>query len=223
MNWQPLALSFEVASAATLIAGVVGVALAGLMSRARFPGSDLVDVLITAPMVLPPTVLGYYLLVAIGRNSTLGHAYETATGSSLVFTPTAAVLAAFVAALPFVVKSARAAMEDVDPRLSAAAATLGASPLEVFVTVVLPLSRNGLLAGLTLGFARALGDFGVTLMVAGNIPGLTQTGSLAIYDAVQANREAEAEAAGVVAVMSAFAVAALYLGTKLSRRRPHAW
>lgn len=221
MNWQPLVLSFEVASAATLMAGVVGVALAGLMSRARFPGSDLVDALIAAPMVLPPTVLGYYLLVAIGRNSSLGRAYEAATGSSLVFTEAAAVLAAFVAALPFVVKSARAAMEDVDPRLSAAAATLGASPLKVFLTVVLPLSRNGLLAGLTLGFARALGDFGVTLMVAGNIPGLTQTGSLAIYDAVQANREAEA--AGMVAVMSAFAIAGLYFGTKLARRRPHAW
>lgn len=221
MNWRALVLSFEVATIATALAAVVGVALAGLMSRARFPGSDLVDTLITAPMVLPPTVLGYYLLIAIGRNSALGDSYEALTGTSLVFTPTAAVLAAVVTALPFVVKSARAAMEDVDPRLSAAAATLGASPLEVFVTVVLPLSRNGLLAGLTLGFARALGDFGVTLMVAGNIPGLTQTGSLAIYDAVQANREAEA--AGMVSVMSAFAIAMLYLGTKLAKRRPHAW
>jgi molybdate transport system permease protein len=221
MNWQPLVLSFEVASTATAFAAIVGIALAGVMARARFPGSDLVDALITAPMVLPPTVLGYYLLVAIGRNSALGHSYEALTGSSLVFTPTAAVLAAFVTALPFVVKSTRAAMEDVDPRLSAAAATLGASSLRVFLTVVLPLSRNGLLAGLTLGFARALGDFGVTLMVAGNIPGLTQTGSLAIYDAVQANREAEA--AGMVSVMSAFAIAMLYLGTKLAKKRPHAW
>jgi molybdate transport system permease protein len=221
MSWQPLLLSFQVAATAIVLAGVVGVALAGLMARARFPGRDLVDALITAPMVLPPTVLGYYLLVSVGRDSALGRAYEAVTGSSLVFTKTAAVLAAFIAALPFVVKSARAAIEDVDPRLSAAAATLGASPLRVFLTVVLPLSRNGLLAGLTLGFARALGDFGVTLMVAGNIPGLTQTGALAIYDAVQANREAEA--AGLVAVMSALAIAALYLGTKLARRRPHAW
>ena len=221
MSWQPLVLSFEVASVATALAACVGVALAGVMSRARFPGSDLVDALITAPMVLPPTVLGYYLLVVLGRSSALGRAYEWLTGSSLVFTPAAAVLAGFVAALPFVVKSARAAMDDVDPRLAAAAATLGASPLEVFFTIVLPLSRNGVLAGLTLGFARALGDFGVTLMIAGNIPGLTQTGSLAIYDAVQANREAEA--AGMVSMMSAFAIAALYVGTKLARRRPHAW
>lgn len=221
MSYEPLVLSFQVAVVATFLAGVVGVALAGVMSRTRLPGSDLLDVLITAPMVLPPTVLGYYLLVTVGRSTPLGRAYETLTGSPLVFTRTAAVLAASIAALPFIVKAARAAMEDVDPRLVGAAATLGASPLRVFLTVVLPLSRNGVLAGLTLGFARALGDFGVTLMVAGNIPGLTQTGALAIYDAVQANRQAEA--AGMVAVMTAFAVAALYLGTKLVRDRPHAW
>lgn len=206
---------------ATLIASVMGIALAGVMSRTRFLGSDLLEVLITAPMVLPPTVLGYYLLLTVGRSSTIGRAYEALTGSSLVFTKTAAVLAGAIAALPFVVKSARAAMQDVDPRLVGAAATLGAAPMKVFLTIVLPLSRNGVLAGVTLGFARALGDFGVTLMVAGNIPGLTQTGALAIYDAVQANREAEA--AGMVAVMTACAVAALYAGTKLVRRRPHAW
>ncbi len=221
MSWQPLALSFQVAVVATALAGIVGVALAGLLARARFWGRDLVDALITAPMVLPPTVLGYYLLLSIGRDTALGRAYEAVTGASLVFTKAGAVLAAFLAALPFVVKSTRAAMQDVDPRLTGAAATLGASPLEVFFTVVLPLSRSGWLAGLTLGFARALGDFGVTLMVAGNIPGLTQTGALAIYDAVQANRQAEA--AGMVAVMSALAIGALYLGTKLARGRPHAW
>jgi molybdate transport system permease protein len=191
------------------------------MSRARFVGSDLLDALITAPMVLPPTVLGYYLLLALGRGSALGRAYEALTGSSLVFTRGAAVLAGAIAALPLVVKTARAAMDEVDPRLLGAAATLGASPLRVFFTIVLPLSRSGILAGLTLGFARALGDFGVTLMIAGNIPGLTQTGALAIYDAVQANNEAEA--AGMVAVMTAFALAALYAGTRLARRRPHGW
>lgn len=221
MSYEPLLLSFQVAALATLGAGVLGVALAGFLARTRFPGRDVLDVLITAPMVLPPTVLGYYLLIVIGRSSPFGQAYENLTGSPLVFTKSAAVLAGALAALPFIVKAARAAMEDVDPRLPAAAATLGASPLRVFLTVVLPLSRNGVVAGLTLGFARALGDFGVTLMVAGNIPGLTQTGALAIYDAVQANRQAEA--AGMVAVMTAFAVAALYLGTKLVKGRPHAW
>jgi molybdate transport system permease protein len=221
MSFEPLILSFQIAVVATCIAGLVGIALAGLMARTRFPGSDLLDVLITAPMVLPPTVLGYYLLLGTGRGSAFGRAFEALTGSPLVFTRTAAVLAGAIAALPFVVKAARAAMEDVDPRLLGAAATLGASPLRVFLTIVLPLSRNGVLAGLTLGFARALGDFGVTLMIAGNIPGLTQTGALAIYDAVQANREAEA--AGMVAVMTAVAVAALYAGTKLVRRQAHAW
>jgi molybdate transport system permease protein len=221
MNWEPLILSFQIAGLATVIAGVGGVALAGLMARARFPGRDLLDVLITAPMVLPPTVLGYYLLTMLGRNSTIGGAWESVTGSPLVFTPTAAVIAAAVAAFPFVVKSARAALEDVDPRLLGAAATLGAPPVRVFATVSLALARNGIFAGLALGFARALGDFGVTLMIAGNIPGLTQTGSLAIYDAVQANHEAEA--AGMVGVMTAFAIAALYLGNKLVRRKPHGW
>ncbi|MBX3249209.1 MAG: molybdate ABC transporter permease subunit [Myxococcales bacterium] len=221
MSWDPLLLSFQVAVASTLIAGTLGVALAGLTARAHRAGWDLLEVLITAPMILPPTVLGYYLLLAVGRDSAVGGAYEALTGSPIVFTKTAAVLAGTLAALPFVVKSSRAAMEEVDPRLIGAAATLGASPLRVFFTVVLPTSKSGVLAGLTLGFARALGDFGVTLMIAGNIPGLTQTGALAIYDAIQANRDAEA--AGMAAVMTAFGVAALYLGTRLTRARRHAW
>lgn len=220
MNWQPLVLSFQVAVVATLVAGVTGIALAGLMARTRFVGRDLLDVLITAPMVLPPTVLGYYLLQTIGRESAAGRVFEAITGSPLVFTKGAAVLAGAIAALPLVVRTARAAMEDVDRRLIGAAATLGASPLRVFLTIVLPLSRNGVLAGLTLGFARALGDFGVTLMIAGNIPEVTQTGALAIYDAVQANRDAEA--AGMAAVMTAVAVVALYAGIKLARRESDA-
>lgn len=221
MNWAPLVLSFQVALAAIGLAGVLGVALAGLLATRRVPGADLLDVLVTAPMVLPPTVLGYYLLGLIGRESAIGRAWESITGAPLVFTPVAAVLAATLAAFPFVVKTARAAMEDVDPRLLGAAATLGASPWRAYVTVLLPLSRGGIVAGLSLGFARALGDFGVTLMIAGNIPGVTQTASLAVYDLVQANRDAQA--AGLVAVMTAVAIVALYAGTRLTRRRPHAW
>jgi molybdate transport system permease protein len=221
VSWAPLLLSFQVAFAASAVAGVLGVVLAGLLATRRVPGADVLDVLVTAPMVLPPTVLGYYLLGAIGVDSAVGRAWQAVTGSPLVFTPTAAVLAATLAAFPFVVKTARAAMEDVDPRLLGAAATLGASPWRAFVTVLLPLSRGGIVAGLSLGFARALGDFGVTLMIAGNIPEVTQTASLAVYDAVQANRDAQA--AGLVAVMTAIAVAALYAGTRLTRRRPHAW
>ncbi len=221
MSWEPILLSFEVAALATLLAGGAGVALGGLMARVHFPGRDVLDVAITAPMVLPPTVLGYYVLVTLGRNSVVGGIFEDVTGGPIVFTRTGAVVAATLAAFPFVVKAARAAMEDVDARLIGAAQTLGAHPLRVFATIVLPLSRNGIVAGLTLGFARALGDFGVTLMVAGNIPGLTQTGSLAIYDAVQANRDAEA--AGMAALMTALAVGALYAVTKLTRRRRHGW
>lgn len=221
MNLEPLLLSFQVALTASLIATVVGVLVAGVLATVKFPGRNVIDALITAPMVLPPTVLGYYLLVSIGRTSTIGRVFEELTGSSLVFTKTAVVLAATVAALPLIVKSARAAIEDVDPRLAAVAATLGASPVRVFFTVLVPLAANGILAGVTLGFARALGDFGVTLMVAGNIPGLTQTGALAIYDAVQASQEARA--AGMVAVMTGIAVAALYFGNRLTRGRPHAF
>jgi molybdate transport system permease protein len=174
------------------------------------------DALITMPMVLPPTVLGYYLLIVLGRQSVLGRAYEALTGSPIVFTRTGAIVAAMFGALPLVTKSARAAMEDVDPTLVAAARSLGATPLRAFLTITLPLARGGIAAGATLGFARALGDFGVTLMLAGNIPGLTRTASLAIYDAVQANRESEA--LGMVLVLSALAVVTLYGVNRLQSR-----
>lgn len=210
----PLLLSFQVSVIATVLAGLCGVALAGLLSRRRFPGSQLLDALLNAPLVLPPTVLGYYLLVSLGRESVVGRAYEAVTGSSIVFTRTGAICAAALAALPFVARSARAALESVEPRFAEAAATLGASPWRAFRRVLLPLSARGILAGLTLGFARSLGDFGVTLMVAGNIPGRTQTASLAIYDAIQAGRDAQA--GGLAAVLTTLAVLALYAINKLS-------
>jgi len=213
-----LLLSFEVSLVATLLAGLGGVTLAGLLSRRRFPGAQLLDALLNAPLVLPPTVLGYYLLVLLGRSSSLGRFYEAVTGSSIVFTRTGATCAAALAALPFVARSARAALESLEPRYAEAAATLGAPPLRTFQRVLLPLASRGIMAGVTLGFARSLGDFGVTLMVAGNIPGRTQTASLAIYDAIQAGRDAEA--GGLAAVMTTLAVLALYAVGKLSR--PHA-
>ncbi|MBK7857640.1 MAG: molybdate ABC transporter permease subunit [Archangiaceae bacterium] len=219
MNFEPLALSFQVALLAALVAGVVGVGVGGVMARTRFVGSGLLDALFTAPMVLPPTVLGYYLLVALGRQSVIGQAYEQLFGSPIVFTRVGAVVAASVAAFPFVVKNARAALEAVDVRLIGAARTLGASPARVFFTVELPLSVGGIASGVTLGFARALGDFGVTLMVAGNIPGLTRTASLAIYDAVEGGRDADA--AGLAAVMVALAVGLLWSVNRLTRPRRH--
>jgi molybdate transport system permease protein len=216
MSWAPLLLSFEVAAAATLVAGALGIGLGWALARGRFVGRELVDVLVTAPMVLPPTVLGYYVLVALGRSSPLGQVFEDITGSSIVFTKTGAIVAATIGALPLITKAARAAIEGVDPDVVAAAQTLGAGPLRIFLKILLPLSAGGVLAGLSLGFARALGDFGVTLMVAGNIPGLTQTGALAIYDAVAANHDAEA--AGMAAVMTAAAMTVLYVANRLGRR-----
>lgn len=217
LDWQPLLLSIKVASIATGIAFLLGVTLAAILASRRFWGRDLIDVLIAAPMVMPPTVLGYYLLVVLGRRSAIGEAFESLTGQSIVFTQVGAVVAATISALPLIVTSSRAALEEVDPRLLYAARTLGASPLRAFLTIRLPLAAAGIAGGVMLGFARALGDFGATLMVAGNIPGHTQTASLAIYDAIQANREEQA--AGMVAVLSAVAIGALYAVRKLTARR----
>jgi molybdate transport system permease protein len=210
----PLALSLEIATLATVIAAIVGIGLATLLANVRFRGRDLVDVVVTAPIVLPPTVLGYYLLVAVGRRSAIGHAFEAVFGSSIVFTRTGAVLAATVGALPLVVKSGRAALEGVDATLIRAARTLGASPSRAFFTVQVPLAARGIVAALMLAFARSLGDFGITLMVAGDIPGETQTASLAIYDAIQEHRDGAA--LGMVLALTATAIAILYTVNKLT-------
>lgn len=215
-NLEPLLLSFQVAFLATLLSAVLGVALGAALASKRVPGRDLWDVLLTAPLVLPPTVLGYYVLVLLGRRSWLGQAYEALTGTSIVFSKTGAVLAAFVGALPHVVKAARTALEGVDPTLIAAARTLGASPWRAFRTVHLPLAAPGIVAGLMLAFARSLGDFGVTLMVAGNIPGQTQTAALAIYDAIQAQRDGDALA--MIGVLTASACTLLYAINRLQAR-----
>jgi molybdate transport system permease protein len=213
-SWQPLALSFEVAFFATLLATTLGVLLGLWLTSRRLWGRDLIDAITSAPLVMPPTVLGYYVLVALGRNSAIGKAWEAIFGSSIVFTRTGAVVAATLGALPLVIKSARAALEGVDPTLLKAARTLGAGPLRVFVTVHLPLAARGLIAGVMLAFARSLGDFGVTLMVAGDIPGETQTASLAIYDMIQGHEEHAA--AGMVAVLTSITIGALYLVNKLT-------
>jgi molybdate transport system permease protein len=218
-HWQPLLLSLEVALVATALATCAGIALALLLTWRRLVGRDLLDAISSAPMVMPPTVLGYYLLVALGRHSAIGRAFEAVTGSSIVFTRTGAVVAATLGALPLVIKSARAALEGVDPTLLKAARTLGARPARAFFTVHLPLAAPGLVAGVMLAFARSLGDFGVTLMVAGDIPGQTQTAALAIYDLIHSGEERAA--AGLVAVLTSVTIVALYLVNKLTPRRPH--
>lgn len=196
------------------MAAVLGIVAAAVLANVPFPGRDLVDVIVTAPIVLPPTVLGYYVLVAIGRRSGIGHAFESIFGSPIVFTRTGAVVAATVGALPLVVKSGRAALEAVDGTLVRAARSLGAGPIRAFVTVQLPLARRGVLAAVMLAFARSLGDFGITLMVAGDIPGETQTASLALYDAIQEHRDAAAM--GLALSLTAVGIAVLYAANKLA-------
>jgi molybdate transport system permease protein len=215
VDWFPFALSLRTAGLATLLACAVGVPLAWALARRSFPGRDLLGVVVLLPMVLPPTVLGYYLLVAIGRGSPVGRAAEALGVGRIVFTPTAAVLAAFVAALPFLTRAAQAGFEGVDPHYEDAARTLGRTELAIFATVTVPLAWRGIVAGVALGFARAMGEFGATLMVAGNIPGRTQTASIAIYDAVQAGRMADAHLLALL--LSALAGGVLLLLTRLGR------
>jgi len=217
IDWFPIQLSFQVSTIATAIALVFGISLAWSLARFQFWGKEWLDAAITLPLVLPPTVLGYYLLVVLGQRSFLGRAHEWFWGSPLTFTPAAAVVAATIHALPLMVKSVRAAFEALDPRVEDAARTLGASELRVFVTMTLPLARRSVQAATALAFARALGDFGVTIMIAGNIPGRTQTASVAIYDAVQAGRQQDALV--LVLIVSALSLAFLYMTNKLSPTR----
>ena len=184
-----LELSLLVAWLATAVDLVLGVALGWLLARRRFPGRDVLDTVCTLPMVLPPTVLGYYLLVLLGSRGWLGGWLQEVFGIHLIFTWQGAVVAAAVVAFPLVFKPARAAFEAVDGHLEQAARVLGVSEWGIFWRVTLPLAWRGILAGLLLAFARALGEFGATLMVAGSIPGKTQTLSIAVYEAVQAGQD----------------------------------
>ena len=211
--WIPLALSLQVAAWSTAINLVLGVGVGLLLARTRFPGRELLDALLTLPMVLPPTVLGYYMLVLIGKHGWLGAWLHEAFGLQLIFTLPGAVIAASIVAFPLVLKSARAAFEGVDPVLEQAARVLGLAPWAVFLRVTLPMAWRGILAGLLLAFARAMGEFGATLMVAGSIPGRTQTLSVAIYEAVQAGQDDVANL--LVLVTSLTCVAVLLLASRL--------
>jgi molybdate transport system permease protein len=204
MDWFPLWLSLRVAALATVLVLAIGTFAAYSLSHWQFRGRHLLDSLITLPLVLPPTVLGYYLLVLVGRSSPIGAVYERVFGAPLVFTWQAAVIAAFVHSAPIYIKAARAVLEQVDYRYEWAAQSLGASEWTTFWRVTLPLAKRGLLSLGTLSFARSLGDFGVTIMLAGNIPGKTQTLSVAIYDAVESGD-------GAVARWLVLAVSALAL------------
>ncbi len=204
--WEPLALSLRVAGASAGLALAVGIPCAFALARGRVPGRKLLEALLTLPLVLPPTVLGYYLLAVLGRASPLGRAYERITGGPLTFTVTAAVLAGFVQALPLTVRTTRAALDAVDPTLEQAARALGATEWRVAMTITLPLARRGITAAAALAFARALGEFGVTLVIAGSIPGQTRTAAIAVYEAMQSGRDAEAHALAAALAAAALAV-----------------
>ena len=186
VNWFPLWLSLRVAAIATLISLVIGLWLADLLAHRQFRGKHWVEAAVGLPLVLPPTVIGYYLLVLLGRSSPLGQLYEWAFGSPLVFTWQAAVVASTLSAIPLLVKSTHAVFQRLELSHGRAARSLGASGWRVFWRITLPLARRAVAAAGLLAFARALGEFGVTLMIAGSIPGQTQTAAVAIYNAESA-------------------------------------
>jgi molybdate transport system permease protein len=176
-----LRLSLQVATAATFFIGIIGTAVAYLLARRDFKGKEAIDIALTLPLVLPPTVTGYYLIVLFGRNGAIGRLIYESTGWTIMFTWYAAVLASFVVAFPLMMKTTRAAIETVDNNLINASYTLGHSEAETALKVILPLAKRGIIAGAVLSFARAMGEFGATLMLAGNLPGKTDTMPLAIY------------------------------------------
>jgi molybdate transport system permease protein len=218
---QALWLSLQVATAATLCTLPLALALAMLLARGRWPGKSVLEALISLPLVLPPVVIGYALLIAFGRQGPLGRWLHETLGVTFVFTFRGAVLAAAVMALPLMVRAVRQALEAVDRGLADAARTLGASPLDAFASVTLPLAAPGLLSGAVLGFAASLGEFGATITFVSNVPGQTQTLPLAIYSALQ-SVDGEAAAARLVACSVVLALAALALA-QWSHRRLAGW
>jgi molybdate transport system permease protein len=214
IDWFPLWLSLRVAVLSTAISLAAGLWIAHLLANRDFRGKEILDAAVTLPLVLPPTVLGWYLLVVIGRASPVGKLWESIFGSPLVFTAKAAVIAAVLHSFPLLVKSARAALESVDRRYERAARTLGASEWKLFWRVTMPLARRSIFAAVALAFARSLGDFGVTLMVAGNIPGRTQTVAVAIYDAYESGNGATARV--LVLVISAVTLLVLTIANRVA-------
>ncbi|MBI2952510.1 molybdate ABC transporter permease subunit [bacterium] len=216
MNWFPFYLSLKVAVVATLLNSLLGTGIAWTMARRQFRGKALIEALLVQPLVMPPTVLGYYLLTSFGRYTPLGDFLAGTLGISLVFTWQGAVLASSVSSIPLFIMPARAAFEGIDRRLEQVARTLGQGRWGVFRTISLPLAWRGIVAGMVMTFARAMGEFGATLMLAGNIPGKTQTASIAIYDAVQSGDTTLANT--LVALMTLLSIAALWFANRFLKR-----
>ena len=213
MTWSALLLSLKVTLVATLALSVIGVLLAFLLARVEFRGKVIVETLINLPLILPPSVVGYYLLLLLGRSNPLLAWLEW----QILFTWPGAAIASTIVGIPLMVQTSRAALATIDPVIENAARTLGSTEWDLFRRVTLPLARRGILAGVVLGGARALGEFGATLMIAGNIPGRTQTLPLAIYDAVEGRRYAEANR--MVLLMTVIALAGLWVVRRLERQR----
>lgn len=215
--WGIAIFSAATAAVATLLALPVAVALGWLLSRRAFTGKSFIETVVALPLVLPPVAIGLLMLQLLGRERPLGRMLDAA-GIEVVFTWKAVVLAMAVMSLPLMVMTIRAGFEQVNRRFEAMAATLGASPLRVFGTITLPLARQSVIAGALLGFARALGEFGATIVVAGGIPGQSQTLSVAIFNLTEAGREADANVLMLVSLFVAFAV--LATANAVLRREP---
>ena len=215
MIWNSLKLSLLIVSFATGIIGVIGLVLAFVLAKYEFRGKELLDAVLTMPLVLPPTVTGYYLIVLLGRRGFIGSYIYDLTGWTIVFTWQGAVIAAVLVALPLMIKASRASIESVNPDYETASYTLGKGQFETFLRITLPLAKRGIFAGLILSFARALGEFGATLMIAGNIPGKTQTMPLAIYEAVASGDDRQAQILALI--LTAISILAVYLTNKISR------
>ena len=211
IDWRPVWISLRVATAATFISVILGALLGYGLSRRRLPARRLVQAFVLLPLLLPPTVLGYYLLVIIGREGPVGRIWESFFGAPLVFTPSAAVLAACVATIPIVTAQLSAAFATVDREVVEAAKLAGAGAWPLFLNIYVPQIRGPLTAAASIAFARAVGDFGTTLMVAGSLPGRTQTASLAIYDLIAEGKQSHALV--LVVLISVVALVVLVLAS----------
>jgi len=217
MNLFPLYLTVKVSFVATVFTASAGLVLAWVLAKKEFFGKTVLDVLIMQPLVIPPTVLGYYLLSTFGTGSPIGRFFENVFGMQIVFTWKGAVLASIVSSLPLFVKPAKAAIEGVGNDLENAARLLGKTELYIFRTITLPIAWRGIMAGVVMAFARATGEFGATLMVAGNIPGRTQTLPIAIYDAVQSGDTYTANL--LVGIITLFSFLVLYIAERFTKGR----
>ncbi|MBF0539921.1 MAG: molybdate ABC transporter permease subunit [Nitrospirae bacterium] len=211
-----MCLSLQVASISTILIIITGIPIAYLLAQRDFKGRELLDMLFTLPLVLPPTVTGYYLIIIFGRHGFIGRIIYQHTGWSIMFTWYAAVLASYVVALPLMIKTARAAIESVDKNLINASYTLGHSNFSTALRVIFPLAKRGIIAGTVLSFARAMGEFGATLMLAGNLPGRTDTMPIAIYSLARGGQWSEAHY--MVILLTVMSGCLLYIANRYTKR-----